>query len=468
MRLLLCDISNVFFSAWHAGQDKPVGFAYEVTISRIRRAAERADYVVVCCDSGRSFRKDLAPDYKAGRPERDPMLIEQLQRTQATLEADGYMVAKADGFEADDLIASLVEWARPQDIAVEVLSSDKDLLALVGPNVRVRSVRTDELLGPEQVLAKFGIRPAQMTDYLALVGDASDNIRGVAGIGAKHAARLLGQFGSLSGIIEALDGKDERDEPLVRPPSIHAAISAALRDGSLITARQLVALRTDVPLDFDAALVKRAPQPVRPDFGADLNEDTMEPESNAEPIQAPTPTTELARVEPLTLPIESRWALEPRSMKDTVWLAAKLFESRLLNGYGSPEQALAIIMAGREMGLGAMTALRGINIIKGRISMGASLMVGLCLASGKALYFDMVESTPKVASYVTKRKGSAREIALSFTIEQARALNLVRPQTPWDTDPENMLRHRCSSRLARVAFPDVVSNCFLPDELEDA
>ncbi len=512
MNLLVVDLSSVFFPAWHAGADKPVGFAYDATIARVRQAAKHHDRVVVACDSGRCFRHDISPAYKANRAEKDPTMIEQLRRTQETLRADGYCVLSASGFEADDVVATVAAWARAPDrtATVEILSSDKDLAVLTQwPNVAIRSVSTNVVMRGAEVEAKFGVRPDQMRDWLSLVGDASDGVRGVQGVGPKHASRLLREFSTLSGIIEALDAKDADDNPVVKPQSIHAAIFAALRDGSLEEARQLITLRTDVPLPLETILQERAPEPLRADFGADFDDgsavgDSADPsDSPASQVEAEEvmnvvqgdtvvqertfakteaveerPKTEAERfLDQVVVPADWSHALEPRGLKDAVWVSRQLHESRLFagggngNGYGSPEQILAVILAGRELGLGAMASLRGINVIKGRVSMSAALMVGLCLARG-AEFFDLVESTPSVATYETKRRGGKRATTMAFTIQQADAYGLLKPSrsgepTNWQKDPENMLRHRCSARLARVVYPDIVSGCYLPDELDE-
>jgi 5'-3' exonuclease len=503
VRILIVDLSSVFYPRWHAGADRPVGFAFESSVSCVRDAARDFDRVIVACDSGRCFRHDLSPAYKAGRAEREPAMIEQLRRTQDTLVADGYAVIKADGFEADDIVASCVTQLGDGH-SFEILSSDKDLLALVGPNVRVRSVSTNAIFGPDEVTAKYHISPHHIRDYLTLTGDASDGVKGVPGVGPKNAARLLGQFGSLSGIIEALEAKDEDDNPVVKPPGILSALCAAKADGSLELTRKLITLRTDVPLDVEAALTRRAPQPQRPDFGEDLEPDEEDDVDDAEFEPTPTPEPErsepqhetsapqppapsangkngeaaLVVREPETEVVEWSRSLEPRTMKHAAWLAAKLFESRLFSsggnsGYGSPEQVLTVMLAGREMGLGAVTALRGIYVVKGKIAMGSNLMMGLVLSSGKCEYFDLVESTATKATYATKRKGGRREVSMTFTIEQARQIGLLIQSrsgepTQWDKDPENMLRHRAASRLSRAVYPDIVANCYLPDELEES
>lgn len=511
MKLLLVDISSVFHPVFHAGADKPIGFAYDATIERVRRAAQGFDRVVICCDSGRSFRKDIAATYKAHRPDVDPVLIEQLRRVQATLEADGFLVVGAEGFEADDVVATFATWAAGPGRGehgigdVEILSSDKDLTELASlPSVKIRSVQTNAVLGPTEVEAKFGVPPRMMRDFLALVGDKSDGVAGVAGVGPVHAARLLKEFGTVNGLLEALEGKDADDRPLVKPPAILAALQASARSGALLVDRQLVTLRTDVPIRCEDILEERAPKPQRPDFAAGfpteeegaggsasvdesssstetrtvqqgdrvVQEEVRVQTTEARPPPAASADSILAQV---NIAPEFSRQLEPRGPQQLMAYAKHLFESRLFSNHKNPEAVMAVILAGRELGIGAMTALRGIDIIKGKVQMGAALMMGLCIARGKAEFFELVESTPKLATYVTKRVGRPREHQMTFELRQAEALGLYpgrrgerNEPTQWEKDPEVMLRHRASSRLARAVYPDVVMGCYLPDEIEEA
>lgn len=210
--LRLLDISGLFWPIWRVKEAKgePIGAAAEETIRMLReRAGARdADYVVACCDAGRSFRWEVAeeyrellpeyPGYKGHRPDKDPAMMHALDRVVSEIEADGIPVFRAPGFEADDVIATLAQWAVENGMDVEIVSDDKDLRQLVSdpepeehrPFVRVVK-RDGEIVNEAAVLAKFGVPPQRLADWLAMAGDVGDGVKGVPGIGGDTAAALL-------------------------------------------------------------------------------------------------------------------------------------------------------------------------------------------------------------------------------------------------------------------------------------
>ena len=180
-----------------------------------------------------------------------------------------------DGFEGDDLIATATRLlTATRERSVLIASADKDLLALVSGRVEVHSTRTGNRIGPDEVKAKLGVGPGLVVDYLTLVGDASDNIKGAKGIGPKTAAEILGFFGSLDAVYLAIDTGSAS--------SLKPAQLASLEELSprLETVRQLVRMRTDVPLDIEAVFQPRVPKVVE----TFMEGDEMENEGN-EPTQ---------------------------------------------------------------------------------------------------------------------------------------------------------------------------------------
>src|SRR5262249_34159823 len=149
---------------------------------------------------------DLDPSYKGKRPPHDDAAVAQLARVRDTLRAE-FALLEVEGFEGDDIIATVTAWSKRQTppLRVVIAGQDKDLLALLGENVNLLHIQSGNAWGPAEVQAKFGVRPDQMRDYLALVGDGSDNIKGVPKVGAVNAARLLKEFDSIQGILTALD-----------------------------------------------------------------------------------------------------------------------------------------------------------------------------------------------------------------------------------------------------------------------
>jgi DNA polymerase-1 len=159
-------------------------------------------------------RLELLPEYKATRPPMPELLRSQIAPIRTWARALGWPLLEAEGHEADDLIAAVVAACPGRELAI--LSHDKDLAQLIRPGVCLLQPGpkgTLAALGREEITAKFGIPPEQLRDYLALVGDSSDNIPGVAGVGAKTAAGLLNRFGSIAGILQHLS---EIERPAIR------------------------------------------------------------------------------------------------------------------------------------------------------------------------------------------------------------------------------------------------------------
>lgn len=169
-----------------------------------------------------SFRKEMFPEYKANRERPPEDLIPQFAPIQRSVEAFGVMPLRIEGWEADDIIGTLARRAEREGYAVEIISGDKDLMQLVTDHVRLYEPMSDRQYDATAVFEKFQVRPDQIVDYLALMGDSSDNIPGVAGIGKKTAAELLTQFGSLDGIYENLESikSEKRRETLKQEKDI--------------------------------------------------------------------------------------------------------------------------------------------------------------------------------------------------------------------------------------------------------
>jgi hypothetical protein len=158
----------------------------------------------------------------------------------------------------------------------------------------------------------------------------------------------------------------------------------------------------------------------------------------------------------------------PASLAELDSLSDKLAKSSLIPEAlrGKPNDVAVILMTGAELGLGPMLALRSIYVVKGKPSLSADLMGALVQRSGLCEYLTLVESTGKVATYTTRRRGSPQPTTLSWTLAQAAAAGLTNSQT-WKAYPDAMLRARCLSALVRVAYPDLLAGVYDPDELAD-
>ena len=170
--------------------------------------AERPRAVVVGWDTlfVSTYRHDLLPGYQAGR-EFDPELLEQLDLAPGLLEAGGIACGKAEGFEADDFLGAAVAAERARGGTSLVATSDRDAFQLAADDVTilqpVRGVSEIARIGPAEVRERYGVEPEQVPDFIALRGDPSDKIPGARGVGAKTAASLLAQYGSLDAMLEA-------------------------------------------------------------------------------------------------------------------------------------------------------------------------------------------------------------------------------------------------------------------------
>ena len=212
--LLLVDGSSYLYRAYHAlpdlrnSQGEPTGAIYGV-LNMLRRfdsdnAARDVAYKACVFDAkGKTFRDDWYPEYKANRPPMPDDLVRQIAPIHAGVTACGWPLLMVEGVEADDVIGTLAAQAAAQGVDVLISTGDKDLAQLVAPRVTLVNTMSDEVLDEAGVLAKFGVPPARIVDYLALVGDTVDNVPGVAKVGPKTAVKWLIQYGSLDGVIAA-------------------------------------------------------------------------------------------------------------------------------------------------------------------------------------------------------------------------------------------------------------------------
>lgn len=206
--VVIVDFSSHLFRAYHAIRPlssptgEPTHAVYGVVTMLERLVKEiRPKRLAIALDSGRkTFRSEIYADYKANRPEPPEDLVQQIRRANEVVRAFTPHVWQKDGYEADDLIATAVRRARAAGLRTLIVGADKDLMQLVGSDVLLWDTMRDAVIGPDEVFAKFQVRVDQLGDLLALMGDSSDNIPGVAGIGPKTAAELLSAHGDLDGI----------------------------------------------------------------------------------------------------------------------------------------------------------------------------------------------------------------------------------------------------------------------------
>jgi len=244
---LLVDGSSYLYRAFHALPDlrspggEPTGAIYGV-LSMLRRLQVdyKADFLACVFDAkGRTFRDDLYEHYKANRPPMPDDMSRQIEPLHEATRALGWPVLCIEGVEADDVIGTLARHAEAQGVRTVISTGDKDLSQLVNPHVTLVNTMSNEVLDEAGVKAKFGVTPDRIIDYLALVGDAVDNIPGVDKVGPKTAAKWINQYGSLEAVIA--NAKD-----------IGGVVGENLRRALdwLPQARGLITVKCDVALDF--------------------------------------------------------------------------------------------------------------------------------------------------------------------------------------------------------------------------
>ncbi|MDH5187992.1 MAG: DNA polymerase I [Rhodospirillaceae bacterium] len=245
--LFLIDGSGFIFRAYHAlppmsrADGTPVGAVYGFTKMIMKLVEETdADAIAVVLDRARkTFRSDIYPEYKSHRPPPPDDLIPQFQLVREAVEAMDLASVDMEGYEADDLIATYAMHARERGVEVTIVSSDKDLMQLVGPGVTMLDAMKNKIIGPDEVFEKFGVGPERVIDVQALAGDSSDNIPGVEGIGVKTAALLINEYGDLDGVLaNAKNIKQNKRREKLLEQADKARIS-----------RQLVTLKKDVPVE---------------------------------------------------------------------------------------------------------------------------------------------------------------------------------------------------------------------------
>jgi DNA polymerase-1 len=247
--LYLVDLSSYVLRAYHAiaPLSSPTGeptHAVHGTVSMLERLLRerRPALFGIAMDSGRAtFRKQIYDGYKANRPPAPDDLRQQMQRLEQVVRAFNVAILKLDGMEADDLIAACVKQARARGIRVVVVAADKDLMQLVGPDVVLYDTMRDKVFGVAEVEERFGVRIDQLRDLLALTGDSSDNIPGVASVGPKTAKDLLVEYGTLDGIYQHLEQ--------IQRKALREALTTHKEKAFL--SQQLVTLKDDCWTEFD-------------------------------------------------------------------------------------------------------------------------------------------------------------------------------------------------------------------------
>jgi DNA polymerase-1 len=302
-RLLLVDASSYLFRAFHAIRElrspagEPTNAIFGV-VNMLRKLKQDypSDYIAAVFDpKGRTFRDDIYPEYKATRQAMPEDLAAQVEPLFETIRALGWPLVVVEGVEADDVIGTLARHAEDVHGWDTLISTgDKDLTQLVSGRITWMNTMSNEVLDPKGVEAKFGVPPERIIDYLALMGDAVDNVPGVDKVGPKTAAKLIQEYGSLEGVME-------------HAGEVKGVVGENLRKALdwLPTGRRLVTVKTDVALPFEIeTLVQGEPDKEKlaalyERFGfRGMREALLKGENGAAPGQAEAPARPAAAAPP--------------------------------------------------------------------------------------------------------------------------------------------------------------------------
>ncbi len=246
-KLLLVDAPNHAFRAYHAIQSDmraPDGFPTRALygFTRILLALERdhkPDYVAFVFDVGHSFRNAIFPAYKGQRPDMPDDLRQQWGELRPLIEDFGFTVVAIPDTEADDIIGTLARRFASDDVHVAIVSADKDFGQLVNERIHILDLMKGQEYGPAEILERWGVPPERIIDLLSLMGDTSDNVPGVPGVGEKKAAQYIQKYGDLEGV-------------LASAAAIGGKTGAVIAESAEVVrlARTLVTIHTEMPVDL--------------------------------------------------------------------------------------------------------------------------------------------------------------------------------------------------------------------------
>ncbi|HSB03396.1 MAG TPA: DNA polymerase I, partial [Anaerolineales bacterium] len=232
---------------WQTSKGEPTAGTYGFARELLRVIEqEKPDYIAVAFDTGKTFRHEIFSAYKATRAKMPDDLAPQIKRIREMVDAFNIPRLEMEGFEADDVLGSIARNVVGQGLGVKIITGDRDLLQLVNERTTVYLAGDDQnYITAEDVIKKLGVRPDQVVDYKALVGDKSDNIPGVNGIGEKTAIALIGKFGTLDNIYQHLDQVEKR-----------WVTKLAQNRETAYLSRDLAQIRTDLNIKIDLAHAK--------------------------------------------------------------------------------------------------------------------------------------------------------------------------------------------------------------------
>lgn len=509
--IALIDLSYLFKKRFHTTTITGHMAAAKAVLKDLEDLKKDVGHIILCLDAPPyEHRKAIHPEYKANRPAPEPEEKAQRAYLYKEVQAAGYSMARCQGYEADDVIATLaLKYSATGCNDVRIVCPDKDAAQCVTnyvvqyiPPVGERDWEVRDSMGVEK---KFGVTPQLMPLYQALMGDASDNVPGVKGIGAVKAAKLVNAYPSLTMLAQAVADTNASGSASTDFKNLAANWE------SLVMSLKLVTLDVNVPLDAEALLVPGVPTVVKTGELEPAND--VEPQEEEPPLlhraaqaiidgverhlgRAPEPEVEmvlppvdrsptrvkkdeefragLARVAPAYTSTKYGMVtadLQPLDL-DSALTLAKWFHAGDLyaSKFKSEAQVFTILAKARELGLKMTIALDNYHVIEGKPSASADLVRALAEKDPSFEYLYPREMSPTKATWVGKRKGNPEPTVYTYTIEEAKAADLVklgrygRPG-PWMTRPQDMLVKTAGSKLARLLWPAAVMGLYCFEEL---
>jgi 5'-3' exonuclease len=485
--IALIDLSYLFKKRFHTTTITGHMAAAKAVLQDLESLKKDVGHVILCLDAPPyEHRKAIHPEYKANRPAPEPE--ERAQRTflYKEVQAAGYSMARCQGYEADDVIATLAKAYGNWCSDVRIVCPDKDaaqcITAAVSQYIPPVGDRDWEVRNPEGVVKKFGVTPEQMPLFQALCGDTSDNVPGVPKVGEKTAAALVRAHGTLTKLAEyvATEAASGKKSAMLD--------SLAANWESLVLSLKLVTLDTNVPLDAEALLTPAKPTVVNTGELEPAND--VEPEPEQEEEEPTVEATQAARApEPVGVGKGTALVTTPRpaytSTKyglvtadlqpldlDSASTLAKWFHAGGLYGskFKSEAEIFTILAKARELGLKMTIALDNYHVIEGKPSASADLVRALAEKDPSFEYLYPREMSATKATWVGKRKGYPDPVTLTYTIEEARAAGLMRSGNygkpgNWEKRPQDMLVKTAGSKLARLLWPAAVMGLYCFEEM---
>ncbi len=264
-KIVLLDSLAIIHRAYHAlpnfstRSGKPTGALYGVSTMLISIIKElKPDYVLACFDVSKpTFRHEAFDDYKKGRKKTEDDLLIQIQESKEIFEAFGIEILEKEGYEADDIIGTLVEKLKKEDLKIFIASGDMDTFQLIDDDrvvvYTLKKADQSVIYNEKEVIKKFGFEPKYIVDYKALAGDSSDNIPGISGIGVKTATNLILNFGDLENIYNILNKNEKEFIDKFKIGKITPRIIKLLKEGEeeAFFSKELATIKRDLNIDFD-------------------------------------------------------------------------------------------------------------------------------------------------------------------------------------------------------------------------